>query len=477
MVAGAGRAGMAAARALAQRAGPDAVTVWDGLDGEREHAVATELLAAGIRTRHGAGTELLDGPSAPGAVIKSPGLRADEPFLRAARSRGVAVLDEAELGWRLDDRPLAGITGTNGKSTTTALVAALLAAAGLRPVTAGNSRFGVPLSAAADVPGDVVVAELSSFQLEGCPALLPEAAVLTNLTHDHRYRHGSAEAYAACKRRLLARDDAVTPVAAIGVDQPFGAHLAAELRERGARVVTFGRDPGADVAITAAEPALGGMRVTLGGPAGSRTLRSRLSGGHNALNLAGALALADGLEIDPDVALEVLAGVDPLPGRFERVGGARFDVVVDYAHNPDGIAAALDAGRAILDARGGGRLHVVLSALSLVGSEQAHAMGAAAAARADRLVLTTQRWTPDDPAGVLSPGLLDGARAAARAAIDVEPDRAAAIAAGIGGAAAGDVVLVLERGELGSPLLDDADRAVPFDDRVQARAALAAVGG
>lgn len=477
MVAGAGRAGTAAARALAERAGSGAVTVWDGLDGERERTAAAELRTAGVRTLHGAGVELLDGPPVPGAVVKSPGLRPDVPLLREAERRGLLVLDEAELGWRLDGRPLVGITGTNGKSTTTALVAALLAAAGRRPVTAGNSRFGVPLSAAAGVAGDVVVAELSSFQLEGCPALLPEAAVLTNLTHDHRYRHGTAEAYAACKRRLFVREHAVVGVAAIGVDQPFGRDLAVELRARGARVVTFGRAAGADVGVDAVEPVLGGTRVTLGGPAGPRVLRSRLTGGHNALNLAAALALADGLEIEADVALAALAGVDPLPGRFERVGGARFDVVVDYAHNPDGVAAALDAARAILDARGTGELRVVLSALSLVGPEQARAMGAAAGVRADRLVLTTQRWTPDDPPGALTPGLLDGARAAARAVVAVEPDRGTAIAAAIGEAGPGDVVLVLDRGELGSALIDDAGRPVAFDDRARAREALAAVGG
>jgi UDP-N-acetylmuramoylalanine--D-glutamate ligase len=193
-----------------------------------------------VETHGGDGLALLDAAPMPRTIVKSPGLPFDTPLIDAAVRRGLPVLDESELGWLLDPRPLVAVTGTNGKSTTTSLVAAILQAAGHTPVTAGNTRFGVPYSETGLHGGDTVVAELSSFQLEGCSALQPDAALLTNLTFDHLYRHGTEAAYAACKRRLFGDSEGGVPVAAVGTDQTAGRELAHELRERGATVITFG---------------------------------------------------------------------------------------------------------------------------------------------------------------------------------------------------------------------------------------------
>ncbi len=480
-MAGVGRAGTAAARALLAH-GDGAVHAWDGLGRSTELTAAATLAAEGVATARGDGIALLDSGVPPRTLVKSPGLPYDTPLIAAALRRGLTVIDEAELGWLLDPRPLIAVTGTNGKSTTTALLESILTAAGRTPISAGNTRFGLPLSTAHQQPGDVVVAELSSFQLEGCRALAPDAAVLTNLTHDHLYRHGSRAAYAAAKRRaFVSAGDAAVPVAAIGIDQPEGAALARALRERGGTVVTFGTAAGADLRVLGAEPeADGRTRMTFAHRGTERALRPRLSGLHNALNVAAALALADGLGLDPDQAAAGVEATAPLPGRFERVtdAGAPFDVVVDFAHNPDGVAHALRAARALLAARGGaGRLHVVLSALSIVDADQARAMGAAGRAASDHLVLTTQRWRLEDPGDALTPGLLEGARASAGGTLAAEPDRRAAIAVALGAAAPGDLVLVLERGEAAGPLFGGDDVPRVFDDRAEVRALLHALEG
>ena len=464
---------MAAARALAARPGP-AVRAWNGLDRPQEQRAADALERLGITVHRGDVASLLNAEPVARTVVKSPGLPFSTPLIAEAVRRGLEVIDEAELGWRLDPRPFVAVTGTNGKSTTTSLIAAILDASGCPAITAGNTRFGVPLSETHGLPGEVVVAELSSFQLEGCSALCPDAAVLTNLTLDHLYRHASFTAYADCKRRLFNE----VAVAAVGVDQPIGRELAHELRARGASVVTFGRHGSADRRVLDVAPRIGGAHIAIAEPGrGHRTLDPRLTGEHNALNIAGALALADLLGIDSDVAAAALNAAAPLPGRFEPVtAAAGFDVVVDYAHNPDGVAQAVRAGRTILEARGSGELRVVLSALSMVGAEQAREMGRAAGAGADHLVLTTQRWTLDDPSGAITPGLLAGARAApGDAAPVVEPDRAAAIEYALRTARPGDLVLILDRGDTAGPLYDQADAPQPFDDRAVVRSLLATI--
>jgi UDP-N-acetylmuramoyl-L-alanyl-D-glutamate--2,6-diaminopimelate ligase len=431
-----------------------------------------------VETHRGDGLALLDAAPAPRAIVKSPGLRFDTPLIAAAVRRGLPVLDESELGWLLDPRPLVAVTGTNGKSTTTSLVAAILRAAGRAPVTAGNTRFGVPYSETPHHDGDTVVAELSSFQLEGCSTLQPDAALLTNVTFDHLYRHGTETAYAACKRRLFSGGDGGAPVAAVGTDQAVGRELAHELRERGATVVTFGLQAGADHRVLAVEPGLDGCRIELSTGGRTRILAPQLTGAHNALNIAGALALAEALGIDADLAASAAEATAPLPGRFERVqAGAPFDIVVDFAHNPDGVAQAVRAGRTILQRRGHGVLWVVLSALSLVGDDQARAMGDIAGQTADHLILTTQRWRLEDPADAVTPGLLEGAQAVdGGATVTVEPDRRAAIAVALRAAGPGDLVLVLDRGELAGVLYGADDAGRPFDDRAEVRSLLATMG-
>jgi UDP-N-acetylmuramoyl-L-alanyl-D-glutamate--2,6-diaminopimelate ligase len=339
---------------------------------------------------------------------------------------------------------------------------------------AGNTRFGPPVSGAGTLRGDVVVGELSSFQLEACPALLPQLGVLTNLTYDHLYRHGSLEHYGNCKRRLFVRGTVAIDAAAICIDQPFGHLLSEELKTLGRRVVTFGAHPSADRRVLEMEWTAAGSRISISEGRSSRTVDTRLRGLHNAENAAAAFALADTLGVDPVVASHAISETEPLAGRFELLDSAApFDVVVDFAHNPDGIRRVLEASREMITQRGGGSLRVVLSCLSVVGEVQAREMGRVAAQLADQLVLTCQRTSPADRGDVLPVGLLPGAMSVNGAVIEVECDRASAIEMSIAAAGPGDVVLILGRGERDS-LYDRDDRLVQFDDRTHARACLGA---
>lgn len=470
LVAGVGRAGAAVADALIARVGASQVTVWDGWAHAPQRSTVERLRSVGVRTCFGEeGVSLVEGPEPPETLIKSPGLSFSAPLVQTALRRGVTVLDESEIGWRLDPRPMVGVTGTNGKSTCAALVAAALKAAGAPAVVAGNTLFGPPLSAPADAEVEVVVAELSSYQLEGCVSLRPEVALLTNLTPEHLARHGTLQAYGRLKRSLFVGPLGPVAAAAVGIDEPFGRELAAELRAAGSRVVTFGRHPAADRLVLEARWELGRGHAVITEGTERRALDSQLVGEHGALNLAGALALTDLLAIAPATAAEAFAATPPLPGRFEtfRAPGG-FTVVVDFAHNPEGIERTLETARAL--ARPGGSLRVVCSA-GFSYLAKTRLMGQAAARWADHLVLTTQRWRRDLPYA-LGEGLLEAVEQTAPARLDVELDRAEAIALAVRAAQPGDIVVVLERGQVGLPLFDAEDRAALFDDRQVVRRVL-----
>lgn len=178
---------------------------------------AARLRAAGISPVFGVqDTQLASGQ---GLVIPSPGVPADAPILAAARAAGATVWSEIELAGRFLKGRLIGITGSNGKTTTTSLVEHILRQAGLRTLLAGN--IGTPLIARVEesTASTVTVAELSSFQLELVDQLRPDISVLLNLTPDHLDRHGSMEAYAAAKARIFENQTA-SDAAILNADDP-----------------------------------------------------------------------------------------------------------------------------------------------------------------------------------------------------------------------------------------------------------------
>ena len=344
LVLGLARSGEAAALALRSQ-GVEVV----GYDRDLalDPALAGRLAAAGVEIQLGDENDaLLRGID---AVIKSPGFPGDRPLVAAARVRGVPVLSEVELGARLLANPLIGITGTNGKTTTTALLGAMFDAARRRAEVVGN--IGRPLtSLVGHVDDDAwIVCELSSFQLEDLDTLRPRIAVLLNLEPDHIDRHGSFDAYRDAKLRVFERqtseDVAVVP--------------------RG-----FGAVPGA------------GRRVEFSGD-DALPAEPRIPGAHNRENAAAAVAAARAAGLAEDAiaaALRAFPGVEHRIEELCEVGGVRFvndSKATNVAAARRAIASFAAPLHIILGGRGKHESYDVLAA-DLGPSDRAYLIGEAA---------------------------------------------------------------------------------------------------
>jgi UDP-N-acetylmuramoylalanine--D-glutamate ligase len=199
-VAGLGVSGVPAAKAL-HGLGARVTVVNDG-DDERSRAQAAELTALGMTVRLGDGDTLPEGTD---LVVTAPGWRPDKPLFAAAERAGVPVWGDVELAWRLRDEnapPWLAVTGTNGKTTTVRMLAAILEAAGLRTAAVGNIGVSLLDAVLGDTEYDVLAVELSSYQLHWSPSPRAHSAAVLNLAPDHLDWHGSMEAYAADKGRI-----------------------------------------------------------------------------------------------------------------------------------------------------------------------------------------------------------------------------------------------------------------------------------
>ncbi|MBP2473672.1 UDP-N-acetylmuramoylalanine--D-glutamate ligase [Crossiella equi] len=336
LVAGAGVSGVSAATALAEAGAK--VTVTDG----NEARLAT---ITGVGTALG----LTEPPPGTDLVVTSPGWRPDTPLLAAAAARGIEVIGEVELAWRLDQESEDGprewlvVTGTNGKTTTVGMLEHILRAAGVDVVACGN--IGLPVVEAVRAGHRVLAVELSSFQLHWSPSVRPSAGALLNIAEDHLDWHGSLEAYAGAKAAVL-----TGKVAIGGVDDPLVARLLAAAPAPLKIGVTLGEpEPGqfglADghlvdrvheaVLMPAAE-------VRPGGPPG---LADAL--------VAAALARAHG--VPPEAVREGLRGFQPSAHRaapVAEVDGVRY-VDDSKATNPHAAAASLHAHDRVIWVAGG----------------------------------------------------------------------------------------------------------------------------
>jgi UDP-N-acetylmuramoylalanine--D-glutamate ligase len=358
LVLGLARSGEAAALALARRG----VSVL-GVDRDRS-LEAGRLRAAGVEVVLGAeDPALLDGMD---LLVKSPGVPGEASLVAAARERGLTIWSEVELGSRLLANPILGVTGTNGKTTTSELLGAIFRAAERPVAVAGN--VGRPLTGLDGALAEEawIVCELSSFQLEDVDSLRPRVAVLLNLTADHLDRHASFEDYRAAKLRIFenqeADDVAVVPR---GFPPVPGA---------GRRVEFAAADP------LPAEPALPGT--------------------HNRENAAAAVAAARAAGIADDAIAAGLARFAGVPHRLElvrEVGGVRF-VNDSKATNPEAAERALAAypagTRLIL---GGSLKGASFSPLARAAREsavaRAYLIGEAADALAEALAAEGVRFT------------------------------------------------------------------------------------
>ena len=394
---------------------------------------------------------------------------------------------------------LVGVTGTNGKTTTTYLVDQLAAAAGIRTAVVGTVEARWPggrepathttpeshelqelLARIAQAGADVVAMEVSSHALaqERVAGCTFAAAAFTNLTRDHLDYHGTIDAYFEAKARLFRGLLPAGAPAVLNLDDARCAKLARQIP--GSIGFTVRGAKAAAIEARSVQSDLSGLRFQLRGRFGETTIESPLIGAHNAENLLAALGLLLGL----GMPLEQLARAAPqargAPGRLERVPdpGGRV-VLVDYAHTDDALARVLDAVRAAAKAR-------VICVFGCGGDRdrgKRPLMGQAAARRADLVVATSDNPRTEDPLAILSeiePGLAKHKRkmgiSDARAGRDgycIIPDRAQAIELALRSARPGDAVVIAGKGHEDYQIVGS--EKLPFDDRVEARRALEAL--
>jgi UDP-N-acetylmuramoyl-L-alanyl-D-glutamate--2,6-diaminopimelate ligase len=389
---------------------------------------------------------------------------------------------------------VAGITGTNGKTTTAFLLRGILEDAGRQTGLLGTVKRvvgGVEEEVERTTPeaidlqrtfrrmvdgGDVDCAmEVSSHALAygRAQGIHFAVKVFTNLTQDHLDFHSDMEDYFLAKRRLffvgdLAAGEAdhdVTPgPAVVNVDDEYGARLAGELRQRGAPLSTFSAEGAdADFRAEAVDFDAGGARFRCVGPDGGADVEMGLPGHFNVANALAAVAAATALGVSTADACASLASASRVAGRFEPVDeGQEFAVLVDYAHTPDSLENVLRAARMVTP----GRLICVFGAGGDRDREKRPLMGRIGAELSDVAVVTSDNPRSEDPAAIVEE-ILAGIEGGADA-VEVEVDRRAAIAFALEGAAAGDTVVIAGKGhEQGQEF--EGGRKLPFDDREVAR--------
>jgi UDP-N-acetylmuramoyl-L-alanyl-D-glutamate--2,6-diaminopimelate ligase len=377
---------------------------------------------------------------------------------------------------------VAGVTGTNGKTTTTFLLHSILGAAGRRPGLLGTieSRIGgehrpairttpeaIDLQRAfremLDAGDRSCALEATSHgsELGRLEGVRFSALAFTNLSQDHLDFHGTFERYFGAKRRLFVEGE--RPPAAVNVSDEYGRRLADELRALGHEpLLTFGDAGDADIRPERLELDGSGARLRAGGI----DLRTKLRGRFNVENVLAAVAVSRLLGIENDAIATGVEALDGVPGRFEAVdSGQPFTVVVDYSHKPDALENVLRTARELARNR-------VICVFGCGGDRdraKRPLMGRIANELADVAIVTSDNPRSEDPAAII-----DEVLAGAGEGLEVEPDRATAIGRALALAAEGDVVVIAGKGhEQGQEF---ARRVVPFDDREVARETLRRLG-
>ena len=353
-VAGLGVSGPPAARALAARGAQ--VIVLDSGDDEGRRARAAELGRLGIKVLLGSTADDAGLPPGTQLVVTSPGWRPDAPLLAAAARAGVPVIGDVELAWRL--RPVLadgtaqawlGVTGTNGKTTTVKMLAAMLEAAGLRAAAAGNVGTSAVAAVTEAGPYQVLAVELSSFQLHWSTSLRPLAATVLNLAADHIDWHGDLESYARDKARIFAPGT----IAVCNADDPWSRRLAAGAAGL-SRIISFRLGPPGPGELGVAAGLLVdrafGENVAL-----APVSDVRPAAPHNVANALAAAALARAYGVPAAAVGAGLRSFEPEPHRITlvaEVGGVTY-VDDSKATNPHAAAASLATYPSVVWVAGG----------------------------------------------------------------------------------------------------------------------------
>jgi UDP-N-acetylmuramoyl-L-alanyl-D-glutamate--2,6-diaminopimelate ligase len=413
------------------------------------------------------------------AVVVERVLEVDVPQLVVEDTRAaMAVAADVFFGEPTKALEVAGVTGTNGKTTTSFLLRAILDAAGRKPGLVGTIEWivgGEQRAAPFTTPeaidlqrlfremldaGDrsaAVEASSHGSALKRLDRVRFDALVLTNLSQDHLDLHGTMEDYFQAKRRLFT--SAQPPPAAVSVRDEWGRRLALELADvHRAPLLTFGLSDTAEVRPERLELGVHGSRFRTAGI----DIETQLRGLFNVENVLGAVAAGILLDVDEGAIAEGIAEVSGVPGRFEAVDeGQPFAVVIDYAHTPDSLETVLRAARDL----GSGRVIVVFGAGGDRDRGKRPQMGAVAAELADVVIVTSDNPRSEEPVAIIA-DVLQGAGVD----VEIDPDRRAAIERAIGLAQEHDVVVVAGKGhEQGQEI---GGVVYPFDDRAVARNAL-----
>jgi UDP-N-acetylmuramoyl-L-alanyl-D-glutamate--2,6-diaminopimelate ligase len=383
---------------------------------------------------------------------------------------------------------LVGITGTNGKTTTTYLLESIFHADDIPCGVFGTIEYrfaGRTLPAINTTPesvdlisnfaellksgGRAAVMEVSSHALaqERVWGIRFSAAVFTNLTQDHLDYHKDFEHYFQAKRRLFEGLGTPPPeLAVINAGDAWGKKL---LGLGSPRTITYGRNSGAQVRVKQSDLGTNGIRATLSTPQGTLQVSSPLLGQANLMNILAATATAIGLGIESTKIVEGIAALRVVPGRVERVDeGQPFLVLVDYAHTDDALRNVLAAARGLAK----NRLIVVFGCGGDRDRGKRPLMGEAAGTLSDLAVLTSDNPRSEDPLRIMSDALV-GLQKAGKPYI-AEVDRPTAIRKALAEAREGDVVVLAGKGHETYQILKD--RTIAFDDREVARAVLHDMG-
>jgi UDP-N-acetylmuramoyl-L-alanyl-D-glutamate--2,6-diaminopimelate ligase len=424
-----------------------------------------------------------------------------------------AALATAAAWWYGDpshELGVIGITGTDGKTTTSFLAVAALESAGIRTglISTALTRVGgiaEPNEAHATTPeapalqaalramalaGDrAAVVETTShgLALHRVDAVAYDVAILTNLTHEHLELHGSWEAYRDAKLSLFERlaghqrdrrpaSTSWPRTGIVNLDDPSAGAFIGVTQEAGARVLTYGTDPAADVRATRVEEDSERLRVVYETPSGAATLELRLAGRFNVHNALAVVALGEAIGLEPAAVREGLASVELVPGRMERIElGQHFGVIVDYAHSPASLTMVLDLLAPVAASRGGGLIAVFGSAGERDTAKRP-SMGRIAGERC-RLVIVTDEDPRGEDRNAILESIARGAEAAGRRRghdLLIIADRRTAIEAAIERARPTDIVLLAGKGHERSIIGPDGPQ--PWDERAEAEAALRRAG-
>ncbi len=407
---------------------------------------------------------------------------AEIPWIKVPDARkALACVAANYFGHPAEVLKLVGVTGTNGKTTTSYLVDSILRAAGCEVGLLGTIAYRLVresrpaihttpesldlqnfLAEVVRAGGTHAVLEASSHALAldrlwGCPFAV---AIFTNLTRDHLDYHKTFDDYFAAKRRLFEGTGGAAPgVGVINRDDAYGKQLAG----LAARTLSYGLEPGAD--ITARKPVLSfsGLELTAETPAGKIEVRSPLVGRINVYNILAAIGAGVALGLGREIIAAGIAQLASVPGRFERIdAGQPFLVVVDYAHTDDALRNLMSTAKEL---HADGRIITMFGCGGDRDRTKRPLMGEAAGHSSDVVVLTSDNPRSEDPLLIINDAIVGVQRTKAK--VLVEPDRERAIEIALDQARPGDIVLLAGKGHETSQVLRD--RSIEFDDREVAR--------